>query len=432
MKRKFALFIALTFSLAISLNGCTFSTSIDTLLSPPKLTSQQEKIYEALTNSVGENIDLQYPKSGDNLSAFTIADLDGDGTDEALVLYCYNKEDELRMNVLDETDGKWLSVSDLPAAGTEIEKIDIKPLGEAGNINIVIGYTVTSGAGKTVAVYQYKNSSLGMAFSSTYDYYYTDDFDGDEKNEIFMIQNITNTEEKSKAVMYEIDIAGLYHPHEVELNSLASDCAKISFGTLYDGSNGIYIDESVGTSIIQTEILKVYKNGISAMKFDVEKTKRSSGYLSIDIDGDDTIETPIQNELFPGYSETDSDKIYITSWLTMSKDGLMEKYSGYYSLSSGMAFMIPSSWDGKVTCVSDPIREEILFKKFNGTIENSTDVLLCIAPSKSEEQAEDFRTDGYSEVNTVNGLYYLIYIPETDDILSRTEGLITGNLYFVS
>ena len=69
------------------LSGCTFSTSIDGLLSPPKLSLEQEQIYDALRRAAGSSISLKYPKTGGYLSAFIVSDIDGDGEDEALVFY---------------------------------------------------------------------------------------------------------------------------------------------------------------------------------------------------------------------------------------------------------------------------------------------------------------------------------------------------------
>ena len=53
---------------AVFLTGCTFATSIDNLLSPPKLSVEQEQIYNALTDAEGTAISLKYPKSGKFLS----------------------------------------------------------------------------------------------------------------------------------------------------------------------------------------------------------------------------------------------------------------------------------------------------------------------------------------------------------------------------
>ena len=106
------------------LTGCSFGTSIDTLMSPPKLSIEQEQIYTALTDAVGDSISLKYPKSGRYLSAFIVEDIDGDNGNEAVVFYEKTgltvEENTLRINILDSDNGKWRSVYDTPADGSEI------------------------------------------------------------------------------------------------------------------------------------------------------------------------------------------------------------------------------------------------------------------------------------------------------------------------
>ncbi|MDE6102601.1 MAG: hypothetical protein K2F73_06465, partial [Ruminococcus sp.] len=87
------------------LTGCVFSSSIDNLMAPPKLSVEQEQIYNALTDAAGTSISLKYPKSGKYLSAFIIEDIDGDGGNEAVVFYEKTsiavEENTLRINILD-------------------------------------------------------------------------------------------------------------------------------------------------------------------------------------------------------------------------------------------------------------------------------------------------------------------------------------------
>ncbi|MDE7225959.1 MAG: hypothetical protein K2N49_03750, partial [Ruminococcus sp.] len=59
------------------LTGCTFGANIDMLMTPPKLSIEQEQIYSALTDAAGESVSLKYPKSGKYLSAFIVEDIDG-------------------------------------------------------------------------------------------------------------------------------------------------------------------------------------------------------------------------------------------------------------------------------------------------------------------------------------------------------------------
>ena len=84
--KKTAITAALLYS--VSLCGCSFGASIDTLMTPPKLDVDQQQIYSALTDAVGSSISLKYPKSGKYLSAFIIEDIDGDGGSEAVVFLC--------------------------------------------------------------------------------------------------------------------------------------------------------------------------------------------------------------------------------------------------------------------------------------------------------------------------------------------------------
>ena len=49
-------FIIMLFPLLLT--GCSLNTSIDALLTPPKLSAQQEQIYSALKNYTGPNISL--------------------------------------------------------------------------------------------------------------------------------------------------------------------------------------------------------------------------------------------------------------------------------------------------------------------------------------------------------------------------------------
>lgn len=83
MKRKI---LTLALSTALVLSGCSYGqTGIESLLKPPKLSDQQNEIYTALQASIGKNITLKYPRTGDFTSAFLIANIDEESTQEAIV-----------------------------------------------------------------------------------------------------------------------------------------------------------------------------------------------------------------------------------------------------------------------------------------------------------------------------------------------------------
>ena len=177
--------------MAAALTGCTFGASIDTLMSPPKLSMEQEQIYSALTEATGNSLSLKYPKSGKYLSAFIVEDIDGDGGNEALVFYEKNslavEENTLRINILDNYDGEWSSVCDTPVDGSEIEKVMISKLGSSDRMNLIIGSSQINRSEKNVSIYNYSDGNVEQPFRTTpYSFFDVVDLDTDGENEFLL------------------------------------------------------------------------------------------------------------------------------------------------------------------------------------------------------------------------------------------------------
>ena len=155
MRNNRILKAAAAFFTLLTLSGCS-SASVDTLLTPPKLSEEQSAVYEALIKSVGRDIHLQYPKSGDYRSAFVFANIDDEPDNEAVVFYekasKTQSDGSIRVNIIDRRDGKWTSVYDHSGMGTEIDRILFSSVGESSDVNVIIGYTLLSGE-KNVKVY---------------------------------------------------------------------------------------------------------------------------------------------------------------------------------------------------------------------------------------------------------------------------------------
>ena len=130
LKLKMKLCAAVAVAVAVcSLSGCTgMNFSVDGLMTAPKLTDEQQLIHTALSNAVGRNITLKYPKSGNYRSAFVIANVDGEPTEEALVFYEYTgaEGEGIRVNLLDKKDdGSWNSEKEGAGVGTDVDKVVI-------------------------------------------------------------------------------------------------------------------------------------------------------------------------------------------------------------------------------------------------------------------------------------------------------------------
>ena len=249
--------LAAVIAAALFLCSCSFGASIDTLLVPPSLGMEQEQIYNALQNAVGKDIKLQYPKTGDYLSAFILSDLDGDNENEALVFYTKMglsaAENGLRINVLDQDNDTWRSVCDIPAEGAEIERVIISPIGAYADAQIVIGYSIVDQSDKGLVVYDYENGGLIKNFTAIYSLFDIHDLDGDGLQELLVLQTDSSTS-GAKAAVYVPDEQKQFRKTQLTLRSSCTGFSQVQYSKRDDGSAAVYADMLTGVTTMQTEL----------------------------------------------------------------------------------------------------------------------------------------------------------------------------------
>lgn len=410
-----------------SFTGCNvWMGSIDSLLSPPKLTTQQQEIYQALTSSIDTKISLKYPRTGDYLSAFIVSNFDEEPTEEAIVFYektgITADETSLRINMLDQEDGKWKSIFDKSADGSEVDTVIISKLGQSDDVNIIVGYNMMQGE-KQLNIYKYVtdantgNRKLVETLSDTYSIMNVEDIDNDGYNELFLVTG-NSASSYAEAKILKSDSNNKYIRTRVAMDSNTMDYTQCLYSnSLNDSSKQIFIDSIVATNMIETEILFLDTNGedfIIANASSEEKTLlgntiRPSGYNSCDIDHDSIIEIPIV-VTFTGYEKlSDTEQMKMTKWLTYNNQSLVVKYEGYYSITDGYFFALPERWKNKVTIKFDSARNDIVFYEYNENLEDSTVELLRLTVSE-EKNLETIQNNGYQLMGTNNGKCYFAKI----------------------
>ena len=100
-------------------------------------------------------ISLISPLSGDHRSAFVLHDIDNDGVNEALVFYKLESEpSKEHMNVLDNVNGKWVSVNDFSGTGTGVNFVSFVQMTETGCPAILVSQSLyENDASKILSVY---------------------------------------------------------------------------------------------------------------------------------------------------------------------------------------------------------------------------------------------------------------------------------------
>lgn len=431
---------ALSVLLAATLfTGCAFTTSTDSLLAPPKLSEEQAEIYRALTDSVGSDIRLQYPKSGSYRSAFVIENIDEEPSDEAIVFYESTtdgvSDGSLRINILDERDGKWQSVYDHAGVGVGIDRVFFTELGDSGRTSIVIGYNLLSDE-KVFHIYVYSGGIIENTYSDNYSSVFAADLTKDSENELVVIHRNSDVTGRQAYMNLVTDNGSLvYESTGVIMDTHTNDFVNIVSGYVSRGVPAVYIDGSAGGQLT-TEIFYCV-NGILRNPLYIsntglkDDTRRPSGYLCKDIDLDGIIEIPTLS-YFPGYSQYSSQPFMMTDWNILENYTIVKKYSSYYNIENGYCFILPSRWEGVVTMRTDSSANDIVFYKFRGDLLNSTQELMRIT-AVSKDRRDEKLSNGYTLLYSEDNINYLYKSTAAEnEPLSLTDSEIKNNFYVMN
>ena len=412
-------------AMTVQLPACNFTASVETLLSPPRLTAEQEQIYQALMKNTGSSVSLKYPKRGEHLSAFTVVDLDGDKMDEAIVFYETSlsdaAENPLRIALLTKKSGKWDldGTSDLPAPGADVECVETAALGSNPRTNLIVSYSRVDGGGNTAVIYHCEGSRLIPSVSIPYSAMSLRDLNGDGETELAVVTAAKFPNPAALSV-YSLNENGRYQEPTETLPESMTDAVRMVFGEMprSDGAGtlpAIYVDGSAGATDVRTAVL-IYSGGMLSTVYadsaDHIPTLRPAGCQTMDIDSDGEPEIPVQT-VFYGYtaSTETAQGLPMTKWYVCRNGLLMQKCVSYYAVSEGYIFLMPRRWEELVTAVQED--EETVFYVLDRSAksDDGTPVLkepllrLCTVNDPLEVNA--MQSDGYLLLRQQNGSYYL-------------------------
>lgn len=410
--------------LTILLSGCSYSqTGIDSLLTPPKLSDQQNEIYAALEASVGKNIKLKYPRRGDFTSAFLINNIDNEPTQEAIVFFENTAANAsvsmpLRVNVLDQQDGKWVSKYELGVEANEVDKVSFVSSNQ--QLYMIIGYTLLSKSEKMVAIYTYAEGVLNPTASLNCTDYVVADIDGDSASEIVAFSQSKGEREAktTTAVLHRIISTGTAVLGRTHMDPNVTSYANIQNGKLRDGRSAIYIDGLKGTNMLCTEILTYSDRSLENLTYSpesetnlVDQTLRTYGSLCLDLNRDGVFEIPALKPS-PGYEELPPlQQQYLTEWYNLGDKELSLYKTTYVSYSLGYIFTLPHSWVGNVKIDFNANDNELSF--YDYSMGDANDARLASIKVIQRNQYEGSENKGYSLLKDNGQLVYTYKIYES-------------------
>ncbi len=439
VKKYFACLVS-----AVLLTGCTGSDmSVDGLLAAPKLTDEQSKIHAALISEVGRNITLKYPRGGTNRSAYVMANVDGEPTEEALVFYEYTgaENEGIRVNLLDRRDdGSWYSVREIAGAGTEIDKVVISGLGTNKEQDILVGYQSITGE-NNLEIYSYSNETFQRIGTDTYALLETIDINSDGKEELVTIQRSQDAETGmyyTKAYLLKVENGEKVKDDGIDMCDGTQSYSHAYKSKLPVGDPAVYIDEIDTEGQLRTEIIYYRYSGLqNPVQLRSQKmlplVTRPLGYYCADIDGDGVYEIPSCKPMLGYEDAVAEEQMLMTSWNTYEDFYKLEpKISGYHSVADGYTMAFPPRWQDTVTVKHNSDSNETVFYKYEGNINAPMTELMRIK-TVTHDETEEYLYNGYKLIVSSGQMDYLAKLPvNSSEMLVLTIDEVQNNFYPVN
>lgn len=432
-------FIAILLAACMLMCGCSTGISVENLLTTPKLTAEQNEIYDALINSVNQNIKLKYPRSGDYRSAFVLQNIDNEPGEEAIVFYesknGQSGESSLRLMFLDKNDGKWEAVYDLSCRGSEVDSISFAKLGSDGSAYIVVCYTLLNQSEKWFSVIKYDGTAPTELHTSSYACLKVFDLNGDGFDELFSV-SVDKVNQVSVASLFTDGEDGFVKLSETALSSGAFDYLRVTEGQLLSNKPALFLDYSKGGGQSSTDVVYCYGNSlytpdpIDPVTSTPIVSRLINSFMSeiycYDIDGDGFTEIPSTVPL-PGYEVlTKPEQLCAVTWYSIKDDKYVMEHYSYFSGRYRFALLFPNRWRYKVTARTEFDTNDIVFVNS----ENNAEILRIRSVDKGNADAvaaaKDYRVLGENEET----LYCIIESGGFgDDLLKLTESELKNSFF---
>ncbi len=346
---------------ALLLSGCSSlgAAGVEELLRAPQFGGQTSQVQKALATYLGESPQLKYPTGGDHLSPFVFGDWNGDGQEDAAVFYTSaSKGTNVQLAILEEWNGTWQVTQEREGLSTEVESVSTAALAGDDQVGtqLLVGYGTAQGD-RYLTVYTYSDVTLTAVLETSYSEYLLADITGSGTLDLVIVQDgekgvqvelLTNTENTYQQVQ-SLEIA------QGRFSGCAGICSSVGGGARrylivdgYTGNNGAYLASEILYYDRKEKKLKSYDSRYVEDLYSAT-LRYFTSLRSTDIDGDTTVEIPVQlaGEAGGVVNASLERRLGFVAWQDYTT-AQWPKSWGVVDAEYGFYLALPSAWQGQV------------------------------------------------------------------------------------
>lgn len=364
---------------AALLVGCALPgqerTTVEELLRAPRLEGDYGEIQAALDSWLGQSAQLKYPLNGDLLSPFLMSDFDGDGVQDAAVLYTIVDTPNICLAVLQKDEaGAWQVMDAIEGLTETVDTVRFARLQEGGANQIIVGYTAQQ-EDNYLAVYDYQNGKIDSILAEPYNQYIVEDITGTGYEDLILLGN----DEKGSAQIKLLSSDRQGGFRQAVVMGLSADkftgCASLAAGMGAYGGQYLVLDGWTGVSGTnlasvllryneQTQQMEPARQ-ISADALYEASLRNVPDLTSRDLDKDGVVEIPTQPEEAGLINMSQGRRMDFILWMDYTSAqprksfGILDEELGFY-------LELPMEWYGSLMVTDGPEENQVELRSQDG------------------------------------------------------------------
>ena len=225
--------------LSVLCTGC-MARSADGLYALPRQSDVYYDIQEAIDSVMTAGTSYAGPLTGSNQQAVQLADLDGDGLDEAIVFLKTSGEKPMKAYVFDRSGESYQNMAVIESDGSDFDAVEYVDLDGQPGQEILLGRRLSGDILQSLGAYSYRDGRLVELMSVNYSEFAVVDLDEDDCKDVFVLRMNAN-DRVGVAEMYQYENGAMERVQEALLSPGAGQIKRIISGYVAQGVPAVFV-----------------------------------------------------------------------------------------------------------------------------------------------------------------------------------------------